>query len=84
MSRMTKDKELELISNNSEIFETILGSLEKIDEKRLEALVSLRKKLRFNSDNPKLVVKTSRQVAIGTKLDISVDFKEKQDRLCRS
>ena len=80
MSRMTKEKELELISTNSDIFELILGNLEKIDETRLEALVSLREKLKFNSDNPKLIVKTSRQVAVGTKINISVYFKGEDDQ----
>ena len=59
MSRMTKEKELELISNNAEKFEIILSNLEKIDESRLEALISVREKLKFNSDNPKLIIKNS-------------------------
>ena len=71
MSRKTKEKEVELISTNVETFELILNDLEEIDEKRLEALVSLRKKLIFNSENPKLIVTTSRQVAVGTELKIS-------------
>ena len=78
MSRMTKEKELELISTNAETFEIILSNLEKIDESRLEALISLREKLKFNSDNPKLIVKNSRQVAVATKIEVSV---YPQDRL---
>ena len=73
MSRMTKEKELALISTNAETFELILGNLEKIDETRLEALVSLREKLKFNSENPNLIVKTSRQLAVGTKINILGD-----------
>ena len=71
MSRKTKEKEVELISTNVETFELILNDLEEIDEKRLDALVSLRKKLIFNSENPRLIVTTSRQVAVGTEVQIS-------------
>jgi len=76
MSRMTKEKELELISTKAETFETILGNLEKIDEIRLEALVSLREKLKFNSDNPNLIVKSSRQISVGTTIDVLGDITE--------
>jgi len=71
MSRMTKEKEVFQISTNVETFELILNDLEKIDEERLDALVTLREKLNFNSDNPKLIVTTSRQLAVGTELKIS-------------
>ena len=70
MSRMTKIKEVEQISNNAANFELILGELKNIDEVRLEALISLREKLKFNSENPKLIISTSRQVAVGTLLKI--------------
>lgn len=70
MSRMTKIKEVEQISNNAVNFELILGELKNIDEVRLEALISLREKLKFNSENPKLIIGTSRQVAVGTLLKI--------------
>jgi len=70
MSRMTKEKEVFQISTNVETFELILNDLEKIDEERLDALVTLREKLNFNSDNPKLIVTTSRQLAVGTGLKI--------------
>ncbi|HBL55411.1 MAG TPA: hypothetical protein EYO46_07800 [Candidatus Lambdaproteobacteria bacterium] len=71
MSRMTKEKEVEQMSTKAESFELILRDLQKIDEVRLEALVSLREKLSFNSENPKLIISTSRQVAVGTKLQIA-------------
>jgi hypothetical protein len=71
MSRMTKEKEVFQISTNVKTFELILNDLEKIDEERLDALVTLREKLNFNSDNPKLIVTTSRQLAVGTELKIS-------------
>ena len=70
MSRMTKENEVAQISMNAENFELILRELENIDGTRLEALISLRDKLNFNSDNPLLVVSNSRQIAIGTKLQI--------------
>jgi hypothetical protein len=71
MSRLTKEKEVEQIITKAENFELILNDLEKIDEERLDALVTLREKLNFNSDNPKLIVTTSRQLAVATELKIS-------------
>ena len=70
MSRMTKEKEVVQVSSNVETFELMLNELENIDEKRLDALVTLREKLIFNSNNPKLIVTTSRQLAVGTELQI--------------
>ena len=55
---------------NADTFELILSELENIDGTRLEALVCLREKLSFNSDNPQLIVTNSRQIAIGTELQI--------------
>ncbi len=80
MSRMTKEKELELISTHAETFEIVLSNLEKIDESRLEALISLREKLKFNSDNPKLIVKNSRQVAAATKIEVSVYSQSRSEK----
>ena len=71
MSRMTKIKEVEQVSTNVANFELILRDLQNIDEVRLESLVALREKLNFNSENPKLIISTSRQVAVGTKLKIA-------------
>ncbi len=71
MSRLTKVKEVEQIITKARNFELILSELQNIDETRLEGLVGLREKLNFNSENPKLIVTTSRQVAIGTLLVIS-------------
>jgi len=71
MSRKTKENEVEQISLNSENFESILSELENIDDTRLEALIALREKLNFNSENPLLRVSNSRQIAIGTKLLIN-------------
>ncbi len=70
MSRMTKEKEVVKVSTNVETFELMLNELENIDEERLDAVVTLREKLIFNSDNPKLIVTTSRQLAVGTELQI--------------
>ncbi|MED5516704.1 MAG: hypothetical protein VYE65_07990, partial [SAR324 cluster bacterium] len=71
MSRLTKVKEVEQIITKARNFELILSELQNIDETRLEGLVGLREKLNFNSENPKLIVTTSRQVAVGTLLKIS-------------
>ena len=71
MSRLTKVKEVEQIITKVANFELILSELQNIDEARLEGLVSLREKLNFNSENPKLIVTNSRQVAVGTLLKIS-------------
>ncbi len=71
MSRLTKVKEVEQIITKVANFELILSELQNIDEARLEGLVGLREKLNFNSENPKLIVTNSRQVAVGTLLKIS-------------
>ncbi len=71
MSRLTKVKEVEQIITKVANFELILSELQNIDESRLEGLVGLREKLNFNSENPKLIVTNSRQVAVGTLLKIS-------------
>ena len=70
MSRRTKENEVEQICLKAENFDLILSELENIDETHLEALISLREKLNFHSENPLLVVTNSRQIAIGTKLQI--------------
>jgi len=83
MSRMTKIKEVEQVSTNAANFELILGELQHIDEVRLGALVCLREKLKFNSENPKLIITTSRQVAVGTLLKIkgNISGKKKQQEI---
>ena len=79
MSRKTKENEVEQISLNSENFESILSELENIDDTRLESLIALREKLNFHSENPLLVVSNSRQIAIGTKLQINGNISEKEE-----
>ena len=78
MSRMTKIKEVEQVSSNAANFELILAELKHIDEVRLGALVCLREKLKFNSENPKLIITTSRQVAVGTLLKITGNISGKK------
>jgi len=80
MSRMTKENEVAQISLNAENFELILSELENIDGTRLEALISLRDKLNFNSENPLLVVSNSRQIAVGTKLQINGNISGKEEQ----
>ena len=77
MSRLTKVKEVEQIITKVANFELILSELQNIDEARLEGLVGLRDKLNFNSENPQLIVTSSRQVAVGTLLKISGKISEK-------
>ncbi|MEZ7975427.1 MAG: hypothetical protein QMC48_10505 [SAR324 cluster bacterium] len=80
MSRMTKIKEVDQVSTNAANFELILSELQNIDQVRLEALISLREKLKFNSENPKLIITSSRQIAVGTKLKISGNFSGKKEQ----
>ena len=80
MSRMTKENEVAQISLNAENFELILSELENIDGTRLEALISLRDKLNFNSENPLLVVSNSRQIAVGTKLQINGNISGQEEQ----
>ena len=81
MSRRTKEKEVEQIITKAENFELILTELDNIDGTRLEALVSLREKLNFNSENPKLIVTNSRQVAVGTELQIAGKISGRKEQL---
>ena len=80
MSRMTKIKEVDQICTTAANFELILSELQNIDKLRLEALISLREKLKFNSENPKLIITTSRQIAVGTKLKISGNLSGKKEQ----
>ena len=70
MSRLTKEKDYTLVLEQVERFEQTLEQLDEIDESRLQALVFVRQKLGFTSDNPKLTVFHTRQVASGTELQI--------------
>ncbi|HIL88841.1 MAG TPA: hypothetical protein EYM25_09075 [Deltaproteobacteria bacterium] len=70
MSRLTKEKDYTLVLEQVERFEQTLEQLDEIDEARLQALVFVRQKLGFTSDNPKLTVFHTRQVASGTELQI--------------
>jgi len=79
MSRMIKENEVAQISLNAENFELILSELENIDGIRLEALISLREKLNFNSENPLLVVSNSRQIAVSTKLQINENISGQEE-----
>ena len=45
--------------------------LGEIEKEKLDAIIQIREKLRFNSDNPVVVVTSSRQIAVGTKLEVS-------------
>ena len=77
---MTKENEVAQISLNAENFEFILSELENIDGIRLKALISLREKLNFNSENPLLVVSNSRQIAVGTKLQINGNISRQEEQ----
>ena len=81
MSRLTKEKEVEQIITKAENLDLILTELDNIDGTRLEALVSLREKLNFNSENPKLIVTNSRQVAVGTELQIAGKISGRKEQL---
>ena len=70
MSRLTKEKDYALVLEKIERYEQTLEELDEIDESRLQALVAVRQKLGFTSDNPKLTVSHTRQVALGTDLQI--------------
>ncbi|MDP6729526.1 MAG: hypothetical protein QF675_06090, partial [SAR324 cluster bacterium] len=52
-------------------FEKMVLELGEIEKEKLDAIIQIREKLRFNSDNPVVVVTSSRQIAVGTKLEVS-------------
>ncbi len=71
LSRNTKEKELAQLTDNIVKFEKMVLELGEIEKEKLDAIIQIREKLRFNSDNPVVVVTSSRQIAVGTKLEVS-------------
>ena len=71
LSRNTKEKELAQLTDNIVNFEKMVLEQGELEKEKLDALIRIREKLRFNSDNPAVVVTTSRQIAVGTELEVS-------------
>ena len=71
LSRNTKEKELAQLTDNIVNFEKMVLEQGDLEKEKLDALIRIREKLRFNSDNPAVVVTTSRQIAVGTELEVS-------------
>ena len=71
LSRDTKEKELAQLTDNIINFEKMVLEQGDLEKEKLDALIRIREKLRFNSDNPAVVVTTSRQIAVGTELEVS-------------
>ena len=72
MSRLGITKELKAVTDNAIEFEKNLLLLEDITQERLDCIMAIREKLRFTSDNPKLEIFSSRQIAAGTKISARV------------
>lgn len=70
LSRLLPEKEMALLLENPFKFEETLPQLEEVDSDRMNTLISVRKKLHFNSDNPGLTVTHTRQIAEGQILSI--------------
>ena len=71
LSRNTKEKELAQLTDNIVNFEKMVLEQGDLEKEKLDALIRIREKLRFNSDNPAVVVTTSRQIAVGNELEVS-------------
>ena len=71
LSRDAKEKELAQLTDNIVNFEKMVLEQGELEKEKLDALIRIREKLRFNSDNPAVVVTTSRQIAVGTELEVS-------------
>ncbi len=71
MSRKTKEKELSQVLEKVKVFEKLITEYENPDREVMDALIKIREKLLFNSDNPNMRVTTTRQIASGTELDIT-------------
>ena len=71
LSRNTKEKELAQLTDNIVNFENMGLEQGELEKEKLDALIRIREKLRFNSENPAVVVTTSRQIAVGTELEVS-------------
>jgi len=70
MSRLTEVKEVFAVCQQPIVFEKALHHLETIDEERLQALVSLRNKVKFTSENLDLTISSTRQIAVHTPLEV--------------
>ena len=81
LSRKTKENELAQVTGNVTVFEKIILEMEELNSEQLDALVKIREKLRFNSENPSLILTTSRQIAPGTEVEISGKAGEDKQRL---
>ena len=92
----TEQTRLDILLSNASMYEPankakLEGSLferaraaqriEELENEQLDALVKIREKLRFNSENPSLILTTSRQIAPGTEVEISGKAGEDKQRL---
>jgi hypothetical protein len=68
MSRLLDVKEFKALTVNPEQFEIALHRLDKLDQHKLDLLVRLREKLEFTSENPKITLSSTRQIAVGSRL----------------
>ena len=80
LSRDTKVKELAQLTENIANFEKMVLEQGDLDKEKLDAIIRIREKLRFNSDNPSVVVTTSRQISVGTELDVNGKVADQKTR----
>ena len=81
LSRKTKENELAQVTEKATVFEKIILEIEELESEQLDTLVKIRQKLMFNSENPSLILTTSRQIATGTEVEISGKVGEHKQRL---
>lgn len=79
MSRLMDVKDYKALAHRVDLFEIGIHRLEQLDYEKLDLLVKLREKLQFTSDNPDLIVTSTRQVAPGVKLTASFKHGESHE-----
>lgn len=65
-----KNMELQDLLNKPEIFEMTIGSLQVLDEKTINTISSLRKKLGLHSENPNLRLSHTRQITTASRMKL--------------
>jgi len=71
LSLRSKELRISQIVEEVQTFEKSLHQLEKVDRETIPIIESLRKKLKFTSDNPNLKISSTRQIAVGTILIVN-------------
>ncbi|MGK5093689.1 hypothetical protein WDW89_16970 [Deltaproteobacteria bacterium TL4] len=81
MSHQGEHKEISAVSKDPKAFERSLHELKDLDSSKVKALIHLRTKLNFTTDNPDLVPTTSRQIAVNSMLEVQFQASQTDSRI---